>query len=348
MYDASRGPADPARPAAPPAQTIVIKESRGGLWTWLWFFMLCGSVLFNFGFCLIFSFAMSSADGDPNAPIESFHSGDETGADKIALVEITGTIMPPFTERTIETLKHIEEDDAVKAVIVVVDSPGGFVADSHQIYHQLKLLRERRNLPMYVAMTRTAASGGYYVAMGAGPEAKIFAEPTTWTGSIGVIIPHYDVSKLATDFGVRVEPLTTGQFKDSLSPFKELSEAEKEVWAGIMDDAFQKFQGVIAEGRDNLTKEQISALATGRIFTADQALANGLIDQIGYLDDAIADIKQSAGIREAQVVKYQYPFTLSELLLGSVEARQPANPLKEMLDAAAPRAMYYAGWNAGM
>ena len=330
----------------PHTQTIVIQQVPRTRWLLLLllFVMLCGSLLLNISQWA----AYQSYSDDGSGPIESLHSGDVTAEKKIALLHITGTIMPPFTERILETIDAIEEDRSVKGVVVVVDSPGGFVADSHQIYHRLKQLREERGIPLSVQMTRMAASGGYYVAMGVGSEGRIYAEPTTWTGSIGVIIPRYDVSQLADEWGVRSEPLTTGPFKDSLSPFRELSEEERVVWEGIMNDAFDRFQGVIVEGREKLDQDAVAALATGRIYTADDALANGLIDEIGFLEDALEDMKDQTGLSNPRIVQYEYPITLSEALFGSAQARQQPDPLKQILEAGVPRAMYFCGWNAGI
>jgi protease-4 len=198
-------------------------------------------------------------------------------------------------------------------------------------------------------MARMAASGGYYVAMGAGPSGKIYAEPTTWTGSIGVIIPRYDVSKLATDFGVRAEPLTTGPFKDALSPFREMTADERTVWEGILDDAFTRFQEVILDGRkDKLDAEQVKALATGRIYTAEQAKKNKLIDTIGYLDEAVEELKKELNLADANVIKYEHPLSLSEVLFGNAQAKAPIDPIRELLESSVPRAMYFCGWHAGM
>ncbi|MFN0198789.1 MAG: ATP-dependent Clp protease proteolytic subunit, partial [Planctomycetaceae bacterium] len=138
--------------------------------------MLLFSILVNL---LLFS-AVQSQFTDTSGPREEYHSGDAMAVDKIAVLEITGNIMPPFTERILKGLEQAEEDDQVKGIAVIIDSPGGFVADSHQIYH--KMTQVRKTKPMVVAMKRLAASGGLYVAMGAGPDAKIYAEPTTWTG----------------------------------------------------------------------------------------------------------------------------------------------------------------------
>lgn len=342
--------ADRTQHSVPPGtQTIIIQHAPRRRWfSWVMVGLLGMSLVLNMGQLFALVFLFSGSESDPGAPIESHYSGDVLAGDKIALVDISGTIMPPFTERVLATLDAIEEDEDVKGVILVIDSPGGLVADSHQIYHRLNRLREERQLPVYVSMTRMAASGGYYVAMGAGPEGKIYAEPTTWTGSIGVIIPRYNVSELATEYGVRSEPLTTGPFKDALSPFREMTAEERVVWEEILDDSFQRFQEVILDGRGNLDAEQVQALATGRIFTADQARENGLIDEVGYLDEAIDALKAKLGLRKANVVRYEHPLSLSDLLFGSVEARQQADPWHRLLEAGVPQAMYYCGWNAGM
>jgi len=333
-----------------PGQTIVIREAPRRSWfAWLLVFLLGISLFFNLGQLGLLLFALAGSGSTSNAPIEIHHSGDMLADAKIALVNVSGTIMPPFTERILDTLDHIKEDTAVKGIVLVVDSPGGLVADSHQIYHKLKEVRTERNIPVYVSMGRMAASGGYYVAMGAGPDGKIYAEPTTWTGSIGVIIPRYDISKLATDYGVRAEPLTTGPFKDALSPFRQMTPDERTVWDGILDDAFSRFQEVILDGRQKkLDAEQIKALATGRIYTADQAKKNQLIDTIGYLDEAIEELKKDLKLTEANVIRYEHALSLSEVLFGSAQSKAPVDPLRELLESSVPRAMYFCGWHAGM
>ena len=290
--------------------------------------------------------ATSAFISGESSPTETFVSGEATSPDKIAIIDITGTIMPPFTERTIRTIDELIQDDAVKGVLLSIDSPGGIVADSHQIYARLLKLRAKK--PIFVAMKRIAASGGYYVAMGAGPAGKIFAEPTTWTGSIGVIIPRYDVSKLAAQYGVKSEPLVTGQFKDSLSPFREMTPEEGDLWKSIMNDSFDRFKGIIDEGRANLSLEQIAPLATGRIFTANQALAAGLIDQIGFEEDAIEALKTQLKLTTVRVIRHRQPATLLDTLLGAQAKSQPIDPLQQLLDASTPRAMYFCGWQAGL
>jgi protease-4 len=275
-------------------------------------------------------------------PSERFHSGDRASADKLAIIRVAGTIMPPFTDHVVRSIKKAKEDKHVKGVILVVNSPGGTVTDSHQIYHRLKELAAEK--PIVVSMGSLAASGGYFVAMGAGPKARIFAEPTTWTGSIGVIIPHYEAIEAADKLGIKAVPLKTGEFKDSLSPFKPLSERDRELWENILNQSFDLFLTVIDENRENLDKEKVRALATGQIYTAQDAKDNGLVDEIGFQEDAIESLKKTLGLSEARVVAYHYTLDLWEALLGSAKANDPAAQWRAVLELTVPRAMYFCSW----
>ncbi len=281
--------------------------------------------------------------GESTPPLERYRSGERTATARIAVLEVEGTIMPPYTERYLRMIERAEEDDDVKGILLVVDSPGGLVADSHQIYHALVEMRKKTQKPVVVSMRRIAASGGLYVAMAAGPEATIFAEPTAWTGSIGVIVPHYDMTGLGEKLGVAgTHPaLKTGELKDSLSPLRPLSEKDVEVWKAIIGDSFERFLKVIADNRDNLDKEEVRALATGQIYTANQALENGLIDEIGFEEDALEALKEQIGVEKVRVVTYRWNQTLYDVLTGSVEASQPENRWRDVMESTVPRAMYY-------
>jgi protease-4 len=299
--------------------------------------MLMMSVLFNI---TLYSSYEDYLNVSP--PIERYHSGDREADARIAIIGVEGTIMPPFTERILKMIEKAKKDDNIKGVLLAVDSPGGLVADSHQIYHALQELREKK--PIFVSMKRIAASGGVYVAMGAGNDGRIFAEPTTWTGSIGVIIPRFNATALSEKIGIESEPLMTGEFKDALSPFRKLSDSERQIWEVILDDSFERFIGVIADNRKTLDHEQVKALATGQVYTADQAMKNGLIDEIGYEEDAITALKKQLGLEKVRIVTYKPQQGLMELLTGSVEAKQPENTWQALLEATVPRAMYYCSW----
>lgn len=318
--------------------TIVIQQppKKGRILKYLLIF----SVLIN----LVLFASYQEYMQDPSGPQEKFYSGSADADDKIARIEISGAIMPANTTRILKAIKKAKNDDAVKGVVVMVDSPGGAVADSHQIYHRLKELSDEK--PMVVTMSRFAASGGLYVAMGGGPETKIFAEPTTWTGSIGVIIPRYNLKGLGEKLGISSDSLKTGPFKDSLDPFRDIGPEEQELWKEILDEALGRFTGIIDENRDTLNAEQVAELATGRIFTADQALENGLIDEIGYEDDAITSLAEKAGLDEddLRVVNYEFQVSLIEALGGSAEARSKENMWKSVMESTVPQAMYYCSW----
>ena len=273
-----------------------------------------------------------------------YEKGDSTRK-KIALIEVRGVIAGNLTDRILKTIEKVKEDKNVDGVVLVIDSPGGLVADSHEIYDRLKALSKEK--PMFVSMRRMAASGGYYIAMGAGEEGTIFVEPTTWTGSIGVILPRYDLSQLAEKFGVKSEPITTGEFKDALNPFKEMSNGEKELWKVILDDSFKRFVSVISENRKTLDEEAVRKLATGQIYTANQALKNGLVDERGYLDDAIEALQEKLGGTKRTVVRYQSPQTLADRLLGSVQSSDPRSEWRDLLELTVPKAMYFCSWGLG-
>jgi protease IV len=333
----------PGSAGAQPAQ-VVIQQRSGGrfvgrFFAWLVLMLLMGSIALNLSMYAQYHEYFASAEG----PIEKYHSGDKLADDKIALIKIEGTIMPPFTDRVLKSIRQAKEDDSVKGVLLAVDSPGGLVSDSHQIYHRLKELAEKK--PIVVSMGSMAASGGYYVAMGAGENGKIYAEPTTWTGSIGVIIPHYEVTGLAEKAGVKASPLKTGEFKDALSPFRELTDREKALWDDIMNQSFERFLDVIETNRKPLDKDQVRKLATGQIYTAQDARTNGLIDEIGYEEDAIDELKRVTSLQQARVVVYQHPVSsVLDLLLGAAEKPDAHSAWQTLLDASVPRAMYFCSW----
>lgn len=333
MPDYSPSPA----PSAPRSRKWLVR---------LLVFLLLLSLLVNF--TQLVSFQQYAAG---ETPYEHFHSGELIASDKISRLEISGVIMPPYTERWLKAIKKISEDDAVKGVLLVIDSPGGLVADSHQIYHRLQKLSEKK--PIVVAMKRLAASGGYYVAMGAGPKAKIYVEPTTWVGSIGVILPRYDVSDLAKSWGIKSDPLVTGPLKNALDPFNPMQPEEVEVWKTIIDDAFVRFIQVIDEGREKLTADKVRALATGQVYTANQGLENGLVDLVGYEEDALEDLKTQLNLKSVRVVEYQFPSSFLDVLSVAGESKPPQSqaaidPLKRLWEANVPRAMYLFGWHPGI
>ena len=323
---------------------VVLEQSRVGKRRWL-FWLVVAALVVSLGYNARLSWLNQSYFANTTPPSEQFHSGEIGATDRIALLQISGTISPPFTNRLLRQIEQAREDDNVKGAILVVDSPGGLVADSHQIYHELQKLSADK--PVFVSMKRIAASGGYYIAMGAGPNAKLFCEPTTWTGSIGVIIPRYNVSQISIQYGVAFEPMKTGEFKDSPSPFRDLTDSEKQLWDTILEDAFERFLMVIETNRNGLDRSQLEKLATGQIFTANQSVQNGLVDEIGYLDDVVAAMKTRLGLKQARVVSYYSPPSLLEQVTGFSQVKTP-DPMSTLLDASVPKAMYLCSWGSAV
>lgn len=320
-----------------PTSTTTRRARKWRRRFWFAAILFVASLIVN----LVFWSKYDSYYAGAKPPAEKFYDGDRAAEAKIARIEVIGTISPPFTARILSALERAEDDDDVKGVLLVIDSPGGLVADSHEIYHRLEMLREKK--PVVVSMKRLAASGGLYVAMGAGPEGLIYAEPTTWTGSIGVIIPRYDLSGLAEKLGVESDSLKTGPLKDSLNPFRPLSEQDQVVWKAILADSFDRFIDVIASNRNALTEEEVRELATGQIYTANQALDSGLIDKIGFEEEALAALQTKLSLKEARVIEYQFPIGLLDLLMPAAEAVDPQMQADAALERAVPKAMYHCG-----
>lgn len=276
---------------------------------------------------------------------EKYHSLSKTNSDnKIAVINASGVIMTGdgFVKTQID---QVRKDENVKGIILRVDSPGGTVYGSDFMYHHLVKLREERNLPMVVSMGSMAASGGYYIAMAVGDQEKcIFAEPMTTTGSIGVIIPHYNVAGLMEKLDVVDDSIATHPRKDMLSMTKTMTEDDREVIGKYIGHAFDRFKEVIQSGRPKFAADSkaLDVLATGEVFTAKQAKESGLVDEVGFIEDAIERVMEMAGLTEetTRVVEYTRPATLMDAL-SFVEAPK-TNMLSELLELSTPRAYYLA------
>ena len=332
----------PGESASANASTVVVRvESPGSTSAARWLRRLLLSLLLV-SIVLNLWFILDPLSYSPQRIAEQHLTGDKGAGDRIAVINFTGTISPPFTERWLKQLKQAAKDDTVKGVVMAIDSPGGFVADSHQLLREIQKLAAAK--PVYVAMKRIAASGGYYIAMGIGENGRIFAEPTTWTGSIGVIIPRFNATELVQKIGLKSEPLVTGPLKDTLNPFREMTEQENQVWAAIMKDAFDRFVSVIDAGRAQLDDGAIRKLATGQIYTASQALENHLVDEIGYTEDAIAALAKQLQLPSYDAFEYRSTPGLVDSLIGSKFSGADVIA-DQILQASVPKAMYYASWN---
>jgi len=212
------------------------------------------------------------------------------GTDRVAMVKIEGLLVS--SEHVVEELNDYADDSSVKAIVIRIDSPGGGVVVSQEIYNAVKNAK-KEGKKIIVSMGSVAASGGYYVAAAAD---KIVANPGTLTGSIGVKMEFANVEKLLEKIGVKGMVVKAGEFKDIGSPYRDMTAQEKKLLQDVIDDVHNQFIKAVAEGR-NLPEADVRAIADGRIFTGQQALALKLVDQMGDLADSIRLAGSLAGIK---------------------------------------------------
>ncbi len=242
------------------------------------------------------------------------------GKAKIALVRIDGEIgaeprdggllgpQPSVLSQIKDELEVARRDDRVAALLLRINSPGGGVTASDIIYEELRRWHDETKRPIVAYFMDVAASGGYYVAQAAD---SIIASPTSITGSIGVIAQFPNVYGLGRKLGVHVETIKSGPRKDMGSPFRPMADDERALMQSIVDALHARFVSIVQHGRRKrpghrgMDPSAVERLADGRVFTANQALELGLVDQVGYLEDAIAVCKQLAGIKDATVVAYE-------------------------------------------
>ena len=212
------------------------------------------------------------------------------GADRIALVKLEGLLVS--SEHVVQELNDYAEDSSIKAIVIRIDSPGGGVVASQEIYNAIKNARHEGK-KVVASMGTVAASGGYYVAAAAD---RIVANPGTLTGSIGVKMEFANIEKLLEKIGVKGMVVKAGEYKDVGSPFRDMSEPEKKILQDVIDDVHSQFIKAVAEGR-NLQEAEVRTLADGRIFTGRQALDLKLVDQLGDLTDSIKVAGELVGIK---------------------------------------------------
>ena len=248
-----------------------------------------------------------------------FISGNENAENRIAVIDVKGAIasegesfgeVVANSKQIVKLIRAAKDDETVKAIIVDLDTPGGEVTASDEIYHELKLCGK----PVVAMMNTMAASGGYYVACGAN---KIVANKFTMTGSIGVIISTVDVSGLFFRATVTPEFYTSGKMKAMLNPALPTTEEEAKVVQALVMDAYKEFAGIVSEAR-NIPLEKITQgeLGDGRVFDGEQALANGLVDQIGYFSTAEDAALELAGLTHdnCRIERFKTSTSLADLL----------------------------------
>ena len=238
------------------------------------------------------------------------------GDAKILLLDVTGTISEEkrrvsgifekisMVDEFREALKKAESDKKIAALIIRINSPGGTVTASDILHHEILRYKKKTGKRVVACLMDVAASGGYYVAMAAD---EVVAHPTTITGSIGVIAVKFNVQELFGKIGVGQETIKSGDKKDIFSPFRPSTPEEKKILQDIIDQLQGRFVEIVSAGRKDLDRPAILKLADGRIYTAQQALENKLVDRVGYLDDVIDGVKSSLQMSKASVVVYYRP-----------------------------------------
>lgn len=229
--------------------------------------------------------------------------------DKVALVRIEGPIID--SKNAIEEIKGYMKDPSIKAIVLRIDSPGGAVAPSQEIYEEVRKAAAKKTV--VVSMGSIAASGGYYISS---PATRIIANPGTLTGSIGVIMEIPNIEGLMNKVGIKTDVIKSGRHKDMASVFRGRTKEEREILQSVLDDVHEQFIMAVAEGRKMLP-DDVRKIADGRIFTGKQALQFRLVDELGNIEDAIKAASRLSGIKgEPEVVTKKERFSLIELLRG--------------------------------
>ncbi|MDA3896169.1 MAG: signal peptide peptidase SppA [Desulfobacteraceae bacterium] len=296
---------------------------------------------------------------DASDPLKEFViEGDEEG--KVLMIPVFGIIsdipsrgiiftQPSMVQDIVSQLRLAEKDPEIKAVLFKIDSPGGSVTASDILYHEIKSFKERTGVKVASVIMNVAASGGYYMAL---PSDLIVSHPTSMTGSVGVIFLQPKFYELMDKIGVGVSANTSGKNKDMGSPFRETTDAEEKIFQSLTDSLGKRFIDLVVAHRQ-ISPEAVKDVASARIYLADEALALGLIDEIGYIDDAISRTKEMADLDEnCQVIVYrrvEYP----DDNLYNTQARA-ASMNSPLIDLGLPdtsflnRAGFYYLWPSGV
>lgn len=270
----------------------------------------CGPMTFTIG---------SSPRGIKSSIVEK---DERSTSDRIAIVNVSGMIMNARSSSFLsagehpvsllhEQLEAAANDRKVKAIILRLNTPGGTVTASDAMYRELLRFKKRSNKPVVALMMDVAASGGYYLACGAD---HIVAYPSTITGSIGVIMQTMSFKPLMDKVGVSADAITSGPNKDVGSPFNTMSNEHRKILKGLVDDFYKRFTGIVRESRKGIPADKFDMVTDGRIFSGEQAVKLGVVDELGDVYDAWSKAKSLAGVSNAHLVTYHRP------------ASQPASP----------------------
>lgn len=286
---------------------------------------------------------LNRLSSQPSFTIETYKEGIGR---TIAILKLNGTIEDSNNTMASSIynhqifLKEIEDafmNPEIKAIVLTVNSPGGGVYESDQIYQKLKRYKEIYQKPVIVYMGSMAASGGYYVSM---PADKIIANKYTLTGSIGVIMATYNYSQLAEKLGIQEMIFKSGKNKDLLNPMRDINPEQMQIMQAMIDEYYGYFVDIVAQGR-KMDRQAVIAVADGRVYTATQAKSLGLVDEIGDLDSAINVAAHMINETNPRVIQYQNENHLNLNWLWSLTSQFNLSKIKEDLQkSAVPTAMY--------
>ncbi len=306
-------PSEPIPDVGQSGPVVKTARKRTG-WRIFWGIILALSVMANIALFLILMGVIAVFATGPRGIFTEEVIRKGPRKNKIVVINVEGIIHGEQAKDVYRQLKAARQDKRVKGLIVRVNSPGGTISGSDQIYKEILKYREKENKPVVAFMQGVAASGGYYTSVACD---KIVAERTTITGSIGVISGYFVIRELLEEkLGILPVIVKSGKKKDWPSSFEAPTEEQRKYLQDkLISPAYERFVEVVAEGRkSSLTEAEVRRLADGGIFGAQEAKKEKLIDEIGYLDEAIELVKELAEIDKAQVVEYRKPFSLASFL----------------------------------
>lgn len=287
-------------------------QKSSGRWFWgIFISLLVISFLFVGMALIMFSMAIVKT-GDKNFDYEEIRSGKG----KIAIVELDFTIID--SAPIVRQFKKYREDKSIKAIVLHVNSPGGGVAASQEMYEEVKKTRDSGK-PVIVSFGSIAASGGYYVACGSN---LIVSNPGSLTGSIGVIISFVNFKDLSEKIGIKDVTIKSGELKDSGNPLRDMNEKDRAYFQEIVDDSYEQFLDVVSKER-KIDKDELRNIANGRVYTGRQAKEIKLVDSLGTLEDAIRIAGQIAKIEgEPAIVKEKRRNNIFDYLIENMTNNQ--------------------------
>ena len=242
---------------------------------------------------------------------------------KVGIVEINMPITN--SKKAVDDLNYFNRKSNIAAIVVRLETPGGGVAASQEIYEKVRKISKFSDKPIIASMGGVAASGGYYIALGAD---TIMANPGTATGSIGVIMSYPIIGKMMDKIGIQYETIKSGTLKDSGAPFRNITSVERKYFQGLIDDLHGQFLSVVAEER-NIPMDQAAELANGQVYSGKQAVENGLIDMLGTFEDAVLLAAREAGYVEEPEIVYppEEKKGLLDMLFGDIFQSSPIGNL---------------------